>query len=594
MPPRAEDTISSPSAAATSDISSNDNDNDVEHVHVPVLIVGAGPTGLLLAGQLARRSIRPVHLIDRNPAPLEWDRATVINTATLEVMDALGLADQFCSEGVHIRGVKMHSGGETIGTYRFEENESRFGHGLGLSEERTEHFLTEYLEAQGGTVRWSSKLLDLEVLEADKGGVLATIERSTVDAEGSGEVVASHTYQVRADYVVGCDGIRSKTREMAGIQYEGHVIEQPWAVFDTTLDGWEEAGNTYEANHCYLSPLTPVILTPLPGKKWRVYMRPMDDESDLAEEASDVLRQYEPGVSFVDAQNFAHFRCVSKVADTYRSGRILVAGDAAHACTPAEGHGMNYGLQDSYNLAWKLALVVKGSADPVLLDSYHEERRPFAEMILKSGEHSEKVTTMKCPQQRAARDKMLRSVFASVLGTRKKASVMSKTELNVEYGASSIVSGRSSFKHPDAPGPGARMPNTHTVRLGPDDGWKSTPLHELAFCCGHTVLLLGGPDADGPNFVKLYKEVSDLVASEADVFEAAFSFATDPSITSLDGKIGLLESSTVDAFGVDGIAMLVVRPDGFIGLREGDADGEAEKAFPEMLSKYSRKILRGE
>ena len=378
MPPRAEDTTSSPSPPAATpsdkDVDVAVDDNDIEHV--PVLIVGSGPTGLLLAGQLARRSVAP-HLIDRNPAPLEWDRATVINTATLEVMDALGLADRFCGEGVHIRGVKMHSGGETIGTYRFEENESRFGHGLGLSEERTEHFLTEYLEAQGGTVRWSSKLLDLEVLEGDKGGVLATIERSTVadDAEGSKEVVASRTYRVRADYVVGCDGIRSRTRELAGIQYEGHVIEQPWAVFDTALDGWEEAGNTCEANHVYLSPLTPVILTPLPGKKWRVYMRPMDDESDLAEEASDVLRQYEPGVSFVDAQNFAHFRCVSKVAEAYRSGRILLAGDAAHACTPAEGHGMNYGLQDSYNLAWKLALVIKGSADPVLLDNYGEERR---------------------------------------------------------------------------------------------------------------------------------------------------------------------------------------------------------------------------
>ena len=91
----------------------------------------------------------------------------------------------------------------------------------------------------------------------------------------------------------------------------------------------------------------------------------------------------------------------------------------------------------------------------------------------------------------------------------------------------------------------------------------------------------------------MYKAVSDLVAAEAGVFEAAFAFATDPSITSLSGKIGLLESSTVDAFGVDGIVMLVVRPDGFIGLREGDADGEAEKAFPEQLSKYSSKILRG-
>ena len=111
-------------STTTSANSTNANGAPEEIEHVPVLIVGAGPTGLLLAGQLARRSVLP-HLIDRNPAPLEWDRATVINTATLEVMDALGIVDKFCAEGVHIRGTKMHSSGEVIGTYRFEENESR-------------------------------------------------------------------------------------------------------------------------------------------------------------------------------------------------------------------------------------------------------------------------------------------------------------------------------------------------------------------------------------------------------------------------------------------------------------------------------------
>ena len=251
-------------SAATANASTNGAAQENALEHVPVLIVGAGPTGLLLAGQLARRDVVP-HLIDRNPAPLEWDRATVINTATLEVMDALGIADRFCDEGVHIRGVKMHSSGEVIGTYRFEENDSKFGHGLGLSEERTEHFLAEYLEGHGGKIQWSSKMVNLETLEGNK-GVVATIEKSSVD-EDTGEVVSTSTYQIRADYVVGCDGIRSKTRDMAGIKYEGHVIEQPWAVFDVTLAGWEEAGQTYEANHCYLSHLTSVILTPLPGKK---------------------------------------------------------------------------------------------------------------------------------------------------------------------------------------------------------------------------------------------------------------------------------------------------------------------------------------
>ena len=253
--------------------------------------------------------------------------------------------------------------------------------------------------------------------------------------------------------------------------------------------------------------------------------------------------------------------------------------------------GMNYGLQDSFNLGWKLAMVVKGTAKPHLLDSYGEERRPFAQMILQSGEASEKATTMKCPNQRAARDKMLRSVFASVLGTRKKATVMSKTELNVEYGASSIVSGNASFGHPGAPGPGGRMPNTHTVKLGPDDGWKVAALHELTFRAGHTVLLLGGPGANGSEFVELYKEAGDLVASshQAGVFDAVFAFTTDPSLTSLNGKIGLLESSTVDAFGVKDVVMLVIRPDGFIGLRASDKDSMNE--YPKMLAKYSEDLL---
>lgn len=253
---------------------------------------------------------------------------------------------------------------------------------------------------------------------------------------------------------------------------------------------------------------------------------------------------------------------------------------------------MNYGLQDSFNLGWKLAIVVKGIAKPLLLDSYGEERRPFAQMILQSGEASEKATTTKCPNQRAARDKMLRSVFASVLGTRKKAAVMSKTELNVEYGASSIVSGNSSFSHPTAPGPGARMPNTHTVKLGPDDGWKAAALHELTFREGHTVLLLGGPDANGSEFVELYKKAGDLVASsqQTGVFDAAFAFTTDPSLTSLNGKIGLLESSTLDAFGVKDVVMLVVRPDGFIGLRASDKK-DTTTEYPNMLAKYSKNLL---
>jgi len=162
-----------------------------------------------------------------------------------------------------------------------------------------------------------------------------------------------------------------------------------------------------------------------------------------------------------------------------------------------------------------------------------------------------------------------------------------------------VMSGRAppspADRYPDAPGPGARMPNTHTVKLGPDDGWRATALHELTFRPGHTVLLLGGAKADGSQFVELCREVEDLVAgssSSSGVYDAVFAFTTDPSLTSLNGKIGLLESSTVDAFGVEGTVLVVVRPDGFIGLRADDlAEDGSGGGYADMLRKYSNRIL---
>ena len=129
----------------------------------------------------------------------------------------------------------------------------------------------------------------------------------------------------------------------------------------------------------------PVILTPLPGRRWRAYLRPTSETSDLVAEAEEVLLRYVPGVGFAGVENPARFRCHSRVAARYRSGRVLLAGDAAHACTPAEGHGMNTGLQDAFNLGWKLALVCRGEAGAGLLDTYEAERRPVAELVVSVG-----------------------------------------------------------------------------------------------------------------------------------------------------------------------------------------------------------------
>ena len=129
-----------------------------------------------------------------------------------------------------------------------------------------------------------------------------------------------------------------------------------------------------------------MILTPLPHRRWRVYVRPTSETSDLVADATATMRRYAPSVEFAAVENPSRFQCHSRVASRFRSGRVLLAGDAAHACSPSEGHGMNTGMQDAFNLGWKLALVCQGADGPGLLDSYEAERRPIALRIAESGD----------------------------------------------------------------------------------------------------------------------------------------------------------------------------------------------------------------
>ena len=270
-----------------------------------VLVIGAGSTGLLLAAELERRGV-PCHLVYARPGPLHWDRATVVHPRSLEVFESLGLADRFLDAGCWQRAVRIHSGGKLLGVMDLANCGSCYGFNVGLSEEVTESILTDYLHQQGGEVNRSSRLVGL-TLHPD--GVRADIERD------------GGLYPVNARWVVGCDGLHSPTRELSGIGFEGHDIAKPWAVFDATLQGWAE---TFEATFVYLEML-PVILTAIPGRRWRVYMRPSSPASDLVAEAMSIVHRYAPAASFVAVENPTRFHCHTKVATRFRSGRVLLA-----------------------------------------------------------------------------------------------------------------------------------------------------------------------------------------------------------------------------------------------------------------------------
>lgn len=473
-----------------------------------VLVVGAGPTGLLLAAELQRRGV-PCDLIEAQSGPLHWDRATVVHPRSLEVFESMGLIDRFLAAGCKQRAVRIHSGGQELGVIDLSTCGSRYGFNLGLSEEITERILSDHLHRLGGDVQRSTRLVGL-TLQPE--GVVADIERNGARS------------QIEARWMVGCDGLHSRTRQWSGIGFVGHDIEEPWAVFDATLQGWSKS---FEANFVYLE--TPsLILTALPERRWRAYIRPSSGEADFVAEAATVLRLYSPGVDVVDIENPTRFHCHSKVATRFREGPVFLAGDAAHVCSPDEGHGMNTGLQDAFNLAWKLALVHHGMAEETLLESYEAERRPVAEMISQSGDAFEQVLTMSNPQERELRDRTLQATLADPVA--RAPMVAAEAELNITYHPSPIVAGDSN----EQVGPGERLPCV--IALPP--------------AMGHTLVLLGGPSADAKTFMHLHTALRAFAATCPWI---------EASIT--------LEAAISERLGVDDTTLLVVRPDGHIGLR---------------------------
>jgi 2-polyprenyl-6-methoxyphenol hydroxylase-like FAD-dependent oxidoreductase len=441
---------------------------------VDVLVVGAGPTGLLLGAELCRRGIA-CRVIDEHSASMPWDRATVVHPRTLEIFESLGIVEGFLARGVKQRKAVIHSDGHLLGEIDLSMCGSRYGFNVGVSEEVTEAILAGYLRQCGGSVARASRLVGVEKRD---GGLLATV------AHDSG------TDQVVAQWVVGCDGSHSVTRKIANIELDGRELEEPWAVFDATIADWP---SSYEANYVYFDEI-PLILTALPEQRWRAYLRPRSAGSDLVSDASSTIRRYLPAGGFVDVANPARFVCHSKVAGRYRAGRILLAGDAAHLCSPAQGHGMNSGLQDAFNLAWKLALVCQGLASPGLIDSYETERRPVAQAIVASGDEVDHAQLLTDPAERRLRDEAIREKFAKPSARHSEA--VAEAELNIDYGGSPIVMGG---KH-EILAPGQRLPDAIALRRA--NGEKCF-MHELANCAGHTALLIGGASAQSDELARL-------------------------------------------------------------------------------------------
>jgi 2-polyprenyl-6-methoxyphenol hydroxylase-like FAD-dependent oxidoreductase len=335
----------------------------------PVLIVGAGPTGLVLALWLTRFGIG-VRLIDKAAEPGTSSRALGVQARTLEFYQQLGIADGIVERGLVFAAANLWVRGAKLARMEFGEmgkGISPFPFMLIYPQDEHESFLIERLAERGVSVERRTELLGLK---DDGARVLARLRLP----DGSEEVA-------EADYLAGCDGARSKVREALGIGFPGGTYEHLFYVADAQGRGPVMNGEL----HVALDQSDFLAAFPMrhSGRARLIGTAP-EREDRQALGWPDVSKSLLERLSvLVDKVNwFSTYHVHHRVADNFRKGRAFLVGDAAHIHSPVGGQGMNTGISDAVNLSWKLAAVVQGRASPSLLDSYEPERVAFAQRLV--------------------------------------------------------------------------------------------------------------------------------------------------------------------------------------------------------------------
>ena len=411
------------------------NDTDCQ-----VLVVGAGPTGLVLAADLLARGIR-TRIIDKGDGVVLQARAIGIHARTLEVLDMMGLAERFVERGQVVRQLRWYSKGKHLVSLEFARCGSRFGFLLDLPQDETERLLRARITELGGVVENRTELTSLT----------AGPDAVTTSIRGP----AGHAQVITAGYVVGCDGAHSRVRSQLGLSFHGHPYPQDWLLADVLLD-WDLRE---DASHAFFRPDgLPAILFPMRGHRWRLtlpFAGRRIAQSPTLEEIQQLTDQRMPRpVTVSDPTWLADFRCHRRSASAYRRDRVLLAGDAVHIHTPAGGQGMNTGIMDAHNLGWKLALVASGRAPDALLDSYGAERLPVAQDVLNLTHALVHYGTLSHPVKRRVRDVVVPALSRSAVIQRRATRRL--THVYVAYPPGPLV-------RPDGgrgrPRPGQRMPD---------------------------------------------------------------------------------------------------------------------------------------
>ena len=460
-----------------------------------VLVIGAGPTGLVLAAELLARGIR-TRVIDKGDGVALQTRAIGIHARTLEVLDMMGLADRFTERGQLVRQLRFYSEGRCLTSLEFARCGSRFGYLLDLPQDQTERLLRARVTELGGAIERGAELTGLAP-GAD--AVTATIRRP-----------AGQTQTITAGYVVGCDGAHSRVRRELGLTFRGHPYPQDWLLADVLLGGDLLNRDLREdAVHAFFRPDgLPIIFFPMRGHRWRLTLPFAGQRGEQAPTLAEIQqltsqRAPEP-VTVSDPTWLASFRCHRRSASAYRRGRVLLAGDAVHIHTPAGGQGLNTGILDAHNLGWKLALVASGRAPDTLLDSYGAERRPVADEVLRLTHALVHYGSMSHPVKRRVRDIVVPALGRSPTIQRRAARRISQVYVTYPPGPLTVPDRRHG-----GPAAGQRMPDISVRPGGP-----ATTLHQVLRGGRHVLVVPAASPVTVSDGLTPYWDDIDVVAAD--------------------------------------------------------------------------------
>ncbi|MEO0795665.1 MAG: FAD-dependent monooxygenase [Verrucomicrobiota bacterium] len=528
-----------------------------------ILIVGAGPVGLCLACELARYRV-PFRLIEKRPEPSRNSKALGVHARSLEMLEDMGIAHKFVERGLPVQQINFYANGKRLTQVALSEVDSPFNFTLDIPQSLTERLYIEHLEQLGHQV---DRYVELEGFENTENGV-------AVELRKTGGIIEKREYR----YVVGCDGAHSTVRKHLGLEFKGDAYPEHFALADVHISSGLEANQM----HMFFHSDGFLILFPMRGERYRV-IATIADESEPTLDVPYIqeLMNARTGVQTTvsDGIWFSNFRIHHRIVSQYRKGNVFLAGDAAHIHSPAGGQGMNTGMQDAYNLAWKLALNHEGLTD--LLDSYSPERVPVGSKVVELTDRMTKVATMQNPVGTAVRNTMM-PIVAS-LGVVQHKLVNTIEEVDVNYrgtdwvsehmGDTRDASTRTPFSH--GPKPGDRAPDAIVTQ---SETGSAKRLFELFQGPHYTLLVFiygNLKEGEPKDILTLTQDLKKRLGKWIECY-----FISDRQVpTELGNGSDIYLDARMKAHSSYGVtlasSLYLVRPDGYVAFRSLPFSGKA-------------------